>query len=79
MGYRMTDNPKAMVGTGYEGHDFALLNDRWIVDIWVKLCSQQSARAVFDLHDPRDGPQVAKLYGDRDRWKLVDTYENAFG
>jgi hypothetical protein len=48
VGYHHEDNPKALLGQGLNGHDFALLfNDRLIVDWWAT-----AYRGVFSDPEP---------------------------
>ncbi len=70
VGFHDGVNPSANAA-GYPGgaHDFALIEDRYIVDPWVKETGFTSKRAVFDLQDPGDGEEIRWLYGDRGRWE----------
>jgi hypothetical protein len=73
VGYLSADNPRAALGTDEGGHDFALLNDRYIVDPWAKHVSSQ-ARATLDLVCSEDAPLARALYGDRATWVVVRDY-----
>ena len=53
------------------GHDFALIDGRYIVDPWVKETGLTSKRAVFDLLDAGDAEEIRWLYGDRGAWEVV--------
>ena len=55
-----------------DGHDFAVVDGRYIVDPWIMETERLSDRAVFDLNDPMDQPEVQRLYGDRKSWRLVE-------
>jgi hypothetical protein len=70
IGFHDGENPTAHAA-GYPGgaHDFALIDDRYIVDPWVKETGLTSKRAVFDLQDPRDREEIRFLYGDPRVWE----------
>lgn len=51
-----------------QGHDFAVIDDRWLVDPWAKNVEGTSSRAAFDLRDQGDVAEVRKLYGDPSSW-----------
>ncbi len=73
VGYWNWDNPGAKAAPGYDGHDFALLEGRYIVDIWVRDVEHTSERAVFDLCDYEDRRLAFELYGDPATWTEVLT------
>lgn len=52
-----------------QGHDFAIIDDRYLVDPWAKNVEAQTERAAWDLHDPADRAEVLRLYGDPTTWK----------
>jgi hypothetical protein len=73
IGYWSFENFKAIVGRGDDGHDFALLGGRFIVDLWIRdrfpnLCE----RAVLDREDLGDRALVEKFYGDPKTWQAVE-------
>lgn len=70
VGFHDGMNPTAHAA-GYPGggHDFALIDDRYIVDPWVKETGLTSRRAVFDLLEPADAEEVMWLYGDQAKWE----------
>jgi hypothetical protein len=57
------------------GHDFALIDNRYIVDSWLTgaewIHEIKINQFVFDLEDPHDQEMVAELYGDPKTWKLM--------
>jgi len=55
-----------------DGHDFAVVDGRYIVDPWIVETERLSDRAVFDLKNPVDQAEVRRLYGDRKSWHLVE-------
>lgn len=67
-GYYEEDNPTARTAQAVGGHDFAVVDDRFIVDPWIRLVESMSDRIFFDLDDPTDAAIIADLYGDRARW-----------
>jgi len=69
MGYRHDDNPGTVCGEFAGGHDFAVIDGRYIVDYWIKWVACLADRAVFDL--VYDADEVRRLYGDKKRWTLV--------
>jgi len=70
VGFHDGVNPTAHAA-GYPGgaHDFALIDDRYIVDPWVKETGCASKRAVFDLQDLGDVEEIRWLYGDAGAWE----------
>lgn len=66
--YHQQDNPTAESTLDCNGHDFALMTNRWLVDGWIRDIAGLSPRAVFDLQDPADAAVIAKWYGDRRKW-----------
>lgn len=72
-GYDSGDNPTALIGkqTGWDGHDFALIAERYLVDYWAFRYAELSDHPVLDLCDPQDQLLVKKLYGPQDRWCAV--------
>lgn len=49
------------------GHDFAVLEDRFIVDGWLRYVVGEP-RGVFDLNDPGDWDLIKHYYGLRNQW-----------
>jgi hypothetical protein len=71
-GFSETDNPKSrIVEKDNTGHDFAVVDDRYIVDPWLTEFSLASGtdQGVFDMQDPKDAAEVKKIYGDQANWK----------
>lgn len=65
-GYMIEDNPNAEVGAAEGGHDFVVVNDRWLVDFWAKDTYQP--QDLHDMADPAQMENVRRLYGDPSRW-----------
>lgn len=58
------------------GHDFAVVDGRFIVDHWLKHVVG-SQRGVFDMQDPRDAQLIKHYYGDPSQWEKDDSAERA--
>lgn len=67
MGFSARVNPVPIL-SDYDGHTFAILDNRYIIDGWIKNVEAFSDRAVFDLNDPADAPAIEKFYGIRTKW-----------
>jgi hypothetical protein len=70
-GYYAEDNPTAFLGHDEGGHDFLVVDDRWILDFWA--AAYYGEMPVWDLHEPSDAADIARLYGPRDKWTNIDT------
>lgn len=56
-----------------EGHDFALVDGRYLVDPWMRLvCGYDNIPMVYDLTNQAEAQQAHHMYGARDRWVRVD-------
>lgn len=67
-GYFAEDNPGTIIGDLAGGHDFAIVDERYIVDPWAALVEYVEGAGVLDLLDPNDSARIEKLYGDPARW-----------
>jgi hypothetical protein len=74
IGFSNDENPTAEISKPIFGHDFALVDERFIVDGWAKyVASHVGAQpGVYDLDDEKDADVVRFLYGDRDCWTWLD-------
>jgi hypothetical protein len=55
-----------------EGHDFALVDGRYLVDPWLRLvCGYDNIPMVYDLLDQKEAKEAAHMYGARERWAGV--------
>lgn len=52
------------------GHDFAVVEGRYIVDLWISLYSGSEDRIVFDCLDPEDREKIVEIYGNPACWNL---------
>lgn len=71
VGFSNEDNPTSRVAREEihpGGHDFAVVEGRYLVDPWVRLVACVSDQIVFDLQDPDDAKHVMDLYGPSDCW-----------
>lgn len=70
-GFANQNNPTSRVAREQihpGGHDFALVDGRYIVDPWLRLVPRVVQQMVFDLQDPADAALVADIYGPRECW-----------
>lgn len=74
-GWAEDTNVTSIVAADGQGHDFAYIDGRYLVDAWIKnvedifICMDEcQGRAVFDLEDVNDVALVLRLYGDPDTW-----------
>jgi hypothetical protein len=80
-GFTNEDNPNCEIAQKRlhpGGHDFAVIEDRWLVDPWVRLVRNAYQQIVYDLLDPFDFVLVRERYGRRDDWKLMQYNEADF-
>ena len=59
----------ASVAKDCEGHEFALIARRFLVDVWAFQVSQEIDRPVFDLEDAVEAALVNNQYGDKKKWE----------
>jgi len=64
-------NPGTETGKFNGGHDFLVIDGRFIVDLWLREVPNWTKQIVFDLESADDAASVAKYFGDRKRWTLV--------
>lgn len=62
-------NPDATVGADEGGHDFLVVDGRWLVDWWNVAFVGNSDWLVLDIK--RQADLVRQLYGDKRRWSNV--------
>ena len=74
MGYLHVDNKSSAISAQFEGHDFALVDGRFIIDGWLTgVGLEQPGRAtpgVYDMQNPDDTAEITRLYGNRSAWEL---------
>jgi hypothetical protein len=64
-------NPGTKTGQHAGGHDFLLINNRFIVDLWIRDVTNWTNQIVFDLCSPHDKPLIKTLYGDQACWETI--------
>ncbi|MEZ6128986.1 MAG: hypothetical protein R3C59_09905 [Planctomycetaceae bacterium] len=74
-GFSVRDNPEAVSAEGCDGHDFAIIDHRLLVDVWLSVFAGEVARSVYDLHSGADAAVIARLYGDRRKWQQLPAVE----
>jgi hypothetical protein len=79
-GFSTSENPDAKYfveengDDSDEGHHFAVMNNRYIIDPWV---FDNYNRSVFDLQNKNDEEMVKYLYGDKNKWTdITNRVEN---
>ena len=76
-GFYVGDNPtcknEEVIAAG--GHDFAIVEDRYIVDIWISLYTGDKSKVVYDCLDPRDRDLIIEIYGDPNCWKELHSHK----
>lgn len=71
VGFANEDNPSSRVARELihpGGHDFAILDGRFIVDPWPRLLPAAFDQMVFDLTDEADAALVLDIYGPQRCW-----------
>ncbi|MEK6409393.1 MAG: hypothetical protein AABN34_20920 [Acidobacteriota bacterium] len=69
-GYICAINPGAAIGKQFcEGHDFAVIDNRFLVDYWAFRVIRLITDPVFDLSRKPDTREVIRLYGDPSTWE----------
>jgi hypothetical protein len=67
VGYFTDNNPSATAGAEAGGHDFAIVDRRWIVDAWLREVDGYGNEQIV-YHLQRDRALIRKLYGDPKKW-----------
>jgi hypothetical protein len=72
VGFCSSDNPSAQINDIIgEGHDFALIQDRFIIDYWLFRVHGALKSPVLDLRRRADAELAGRLFGNRDAWEEV--------
>lgn len=80
-GFSNNDNPTSRVAREEihpGGHDFALVDGRYLVDPWIRLVACEGDQIFFDLEDEQDAALVRDIYGPRECWKHMLLTEEAY-
>lgn len=70
-GYHCEDNPTAELGKSEGGHDFLIVEKRYILDFWA--AAYYGHKPIFDLQ--ADAQEILKLYGPRECWTRATSKE----
>lgn len=71
-GFFIDDNPEATtIASVCDGHDFAVVDDRYIVDGWARHVEGIADKVVFDMKNPQDRAAILGLYGNPQKWQSV--------
>jgi hypothetical protein len=80
VGFANADNPASRIARELihpGGHDFALVDGRFLVDPWPRLVPGVFEQMVFDLEHEGDAALVADIYGPRNAWRHMREAEQA--
>jgi len=58
------------------GHDFAVVDGRYIVDPWPRLVHGTYQKMVHDLEDPADAEEALDFFGPRSSWMHMAAAED---
>ena len=73
LGYQSASNPTASIGLpAIDGHDFALIANRWLVDYWAWHAAGIAAHPILDLSRSADRTEACILYGPEKAWVLLE-------
>ena len=78
MGFDVEDNPTSSAAQDVGGHDFAVIDNRYIVDPWISVYSGEEDQIVFDLQNPSDHAKIEHIFGDRSKWGKFDKITKKF-
>lgn len=67
-GFWCSDNPGTSTADHCDGHDFAVVDGRWIVDGWLPFVSGCDVPSVLDMQDPADAQAIRTWHGDPTLW-----------
>jgi hypothetical protein len=68
-GFDADANPDSYVSKIADGHDFAIVNKRYIVDGWTTNMESIHPTGVMDIEDDCDLDEIIRLYGDPRQWE----------
>lgn len=81
-GFFKEDNASSLIAEVEGGHDFAVLDDRFIIDGWLPesgwpIYAERGIqlRPVYDMADPAHARDIALLYGDVSKWENMASLE----
>lgn len=70
MGYHHDNNPTAEIGEVEGGHDFLILDGRYIIDFWYRSTYENDSPILLDME--KDQSLVSRYYGDPATWVPVE-------
>lgn len=78
MGFLVEDNPECChpAVLAEEGHDFALIQRRYIVDLWMRFATGWQSPPVYDIHNPAHAGPIQGIYGNPAAWVPVTLPEH---
>ena len=80
VGYYESKNPGTLAANGCGGHDFALIDHRYIVDVWwTYFVSEDNDGPIFDLADSSQSARIRELYGLVSKWEEAPLWATDFG
>jgi len=60
------------------GHDFAVIDGRFIVDPWISHYTGCEEQTVFDMQSNDDLEMITSIYGNPSNWKVYDEITSKF-
>jgi hypothetical protein len=71
-GFANEDNPVTHSEiSSSDGHDFAVVRGRFIVDLWISHFTGCETQVVYDLKDPKDAAKIKEIYGAPEKWSVM--------
>ncbi len=77
-GFANEENPGCQIAQARMhpgGHDFAVVDERYLVDPWCLLVVGEEWQVVYDMHQPDDAALVALRYGSQPCWTRMRAAE----
>jgi len=71
VGFNRESNPLAAIAEDQDGHDFAIIGERLVVDYWASRVTGILDCGIFDLTDVEDRTEIARLYGPTESWQTM--------
>jgi hypothetical protein len=78
VGYQHDKNPTAEIGLWTCGHDFLVIEGRYILDLWYRYITGDGDRAPILLDIHTQPALVKRYYGDINKWKEFNEQEGKF-
>jgi hypothetical protein len=71
-GFHDHENPGTLPGRVAGGHDFLVLYDRFVVDLWLREVMQWTEQIVFDVKSQKDREAIKHYHGEANKWTIVN-------